>query len=541
MMDYVKVLRRASVGKTATMTAPSTTDGVPARAGFVLAALIGVATVANLNLSVANVALPDIGRHFDASQVAIDAVAVGFSLGLAGTVLWLGALGDRYGRKQMLLIGMALSVPASIVAAHAPSIWILALARITGGVAAGMAYPTTLALITALWASTRRTKAIALWSGIGGAMSSLGPMVAGALLLHYWWGSVFLITVPLALIAFVAAWRLVPAHVGETTERVDNLGGSISVVMVASAVIAITIAPEPSVRALAIVLACVAVVAVGLFVLRQRHVDPPLYDLKVASRRTFWVAAVAGMLVFGALVGSMFVGQQYLQNVLGYSTLAAGMAILPGAALMVVSAPVAARIIERRGSRDSLIAGYLAVGSGFVVMLVGWSSQTSYAVVALAYALLGMGVGLAGPPASRSLTESVPRTRAGMASATADLQRDLGGAMLQAILGAMLTAGYAKAFARQIANAPSTVSDTVTAQLTKSFASAETIAAQYPEYSDAIATAAKQSFIDGQRWAFGVGIASMAIGLVVVWFGFPAKARESEMVAGYATADADRH
>ena len=147
---------------------------MPAKAGIILATLIGVATVANLNLAVANVALPDIGRHFDASQTAINAVAVGFSLGLAATVLWLGALGDRYGRRMMLLLGMGLSVPACVIAGFAPSIGVLIFARVLGGVAAGMAFPTTLALITALWAGSHRTKAIALWSGIGGAMSALG-------------------------------------------------------------------------------------------------------------------------------------------------------------------------------------------------------------------------------------------------------------------------------------------------------------------------------------------------------------------------------
>jgi len=279
----------------------STTGGVPARAGIVLAALIGVATVANLNLAVANVALPDIGRHFDASQTAINAVAVGFSLGLAATVLWLGALGDRYGRKAMLLLGMGLSVPACLLAGFAPTIGVLAFARIVGGVAAGMAFPTTLALITALWTGSPRTKAIALWSGIGGAMSSAGPLVAGLLLVRFWWGSVFLITVPLAIAGFIAAWLYVPAHVNETTEPVDNFGGLLSVVMVAAAVVAITIAPNPDSQTSAIIVGLVAVAAVGAFVLRQRRVAAPLYDLKVASRRTFWVAAVAGMLVFGAL------------------------------------------------------------------------------------------------------------------------------------------------------------------------------------------------------------------------------------------------
>jgi MFS family permease len=243
------------------------------------------------------------------------------------------------------------------------------------------------------------------------------------------------------------------------------------------------------------------------------------------------------MLVFGALVGAMFIGQQYLQNVLGYTTWQAGLSILPTAAFMVIAAPISARIIERRGSRDALLAGFVSVGLGFLVMLLLWKQDTPFVFVGLAYSLLGIGVGIAGPPASKSLTESVPVPRAGMASATADLQRDLGGAILQAILGAVLTAGYAKAFTKQIADAPASVTDSVTTQLTKSFSSAENIAMQYPQYSEQIVAAAKQSFVDGQQVSFTVGIVSMLIGLAVVWFGFPTKNAEIDLVTGYQRSD----
>ena len=167
-------------------------------AGLVLGTLILVAAVANLNLAVANVALPSIGLAFDASQTALDLVAVGYSLGLATSVLYLGALGDRYGRKRMLVGGMALSIPACILAAVAPSIEVLFAARLLGGVAAGMAFPTTLALITALWSGPERTRSIALWSGIGGAIAALGPVISGALLSEFDWESVFIVTLPLA-------------------------------------------------------------------------------------------------------------------------------------------------------------------------------------------------------------------------------------------------------------------------------------------------------------------------------------------------------
>src|ERR1700756_1844511 len=195
--------------------ATATNEGrgdAPARAGVVLSALIAVAAVANLGLAVANVALPSIGEHFDASQTALNLVAVGYSLGLAASVLYFGAVGDRYGRKLLLVLGMVLTIPADCLAAWAPSIEVLFGARVLGGLAAGMAYPTTLALITALWSGPARTKSIALWAATGGAIAALGPLCAGILLEHFWWGSVFLLTLPLAFIGLLMAAELVPAR-----------------------------------------------------------------------------------------------------------------------------------------------------------------------------------------------------------------------------------------------------------------------------------------------------------------------------------------
>ena len=218
----------------------------PERGGIILTSLILVAAVANLNLSVANVALPSIGSAFDASQTSLDLVAVGYSLGLAASVLWLGALGDRYGRKMMLIIGTALAIPASLLAAFAPSVEVLIVARLLGGLAAGMAYPTTLALITALWSGPGRTRSIALWSGLGGAIASFGPLIAGFLLQYFSWGSVFLATLPLAVVALVMALLLVPSHVNETTNPVDNLGGILSALLIGALILVINEAAVPN-------------------------------------------------------------------------------------------------------------------------------------------------------------------------------------------------------------------------------------------------------------------------------------------------------
>jgi MFS transporter, DHA2 family, multidrug resistance protein len=523
---------------TAIAPAPASSSSSPPRAKLVLTALIAVAAVANLNLAVANVALPDIGKAFDASQTGLDLVAVGYSLGLAASVLYLGALGDAHGRKQMLLGGTALAIPASLLAAFAPSIGILFAARLLGGLAAGMAFPTTLALITALWSGPERTRAIALWSALGGGISALGPLVSGALLTQFDWESVFFVTLPLALLAFYLAWRFVPAHVNETSDPVDNLGGILSVVMVAALVLAINFAPVPGAKAAAAGLGLVALAAVVAFVLRQRRAASPLYDLAVASRRIFWVAACAGIIVFGSLMAAMFIGQQYLQNVLEYSTLDAGLAILPGAIGMVIVAPRSAHLVETRGARFTLLVGYAFCLLGFVVMLLLWDENAQYWHVGLGYLLIGIGVGFAGTPASRSLTASVPVHRAGMASATADLQRDLGGAIMQSILGALLTAGYAAAAGAAVATSPHSVSTSVESELTKSFSSAAAVAEQHPRYAESIVEGARGAFLHGDTWAYLAGIVAILLGALLVATRFPGKEQEAQLLANYAKQDA---
>jgi MFS transporter, DHA2 family, multidrug resistance protein len=513
----------------------------PARAGLVLASLIAVAAVANLGLAVANVALPSIGDHFDASQTALNLIAVGYSLGLAASVLYLGAVGDRYGRKLLLVLGMVLTVPADCLAAWAPTEEVLIFARILGGLAAGMAYPTTLALITALWSGAARTKAIALWAATGGAIAALGPLCSGILLEHFWWGSVFLLTLPLAAIGLLMAVILVPSHVNESTEPVDNLGGVLSIFLVGALILGINFAAVPNKTTLTLVLFAVAIAGLIGFFFRQRRAPNPLYDLGVAARPTFWVAACAGIIVFGALMGAMFIGQQFLQNVLGYSTVDAGLAILPAAAFMVLVAPRSAKLVERNGARQTLLSGYVFVLLGFLTMLLLWKEDISYWKVALGYSFIGIGVGLAGTPASHSLTGSVPVKRVGMASGTADLQRDLGGAIMQSIFGALLTAGYAAAAGAEVASSGKKINDQVQTELTKSFASAADTAARYPaSVQDNIIAGAKTAFLQGDQWAYLAGIIAVLAGAALVWFAFPKRDDERRLLDAYHAEDAER-
>ena len=284
-------------------------------------------------------------------------------------------------------------------------------------------------------------------------------------------------------------------------------------------------------------LALIALAALGAFFIRQRRAANPLYDLNVAGRRIFWVAACAGIIVFGSLMAAAFVSQQYLQNVLGYSTLQAGAAILPAALVMVVVAPRSAKLVEARGARFTLLFGYVFLFLAFLWMLLLWNEGSAYWQIAAAYVFIGAGVGLAGTPASHSLTGSVPVTRAGMASGTADLQRDLGGAIMQSTFGALLTAGYAAAVVTEIGASDKDVSSSTQAALTKSFASAEAVAEQHPQYSDAIIAGAKTAFLQGDDWAYAAGVVSIVLGAVLVYVMFPKHEEEQRLLAAYHAED----
>ena len=206
---------------------------------------------------------------------------------------------------------------------------------------------------------------------------------------------------------------------------------------------------------------------------------------------------------------------------------------------MVVVAPRSAKLVEARGARFTLLVGYVFCLLGFLTMLLLWKEGISYWKVGLGYALIGIGVGFAGTPASHSLTGSVPVSRAGMASGTADLQRDLGGAIMQSIFGALLTAGYAAAAGAAIASSPegSKVTENVQGELTKSFSSAADLAEQYPRYSDQIIAAAKSSFLQGDEWAYAAGIVAILLGAALVFFRFPKQEEEEALLARYHAED----
>lgn len=500
-----------------------------------LLALVTGAIVANINLGIANVALPTIGADLDVDQDQLTLIADAFALGLASTVLYLGAVGDRYGRKLLFVLGAILTVPTAFLAAYAPNGETLALARLLSGIAAALLFPTTLSLISSLYRGGARVRAIALWSGVGGGFAALGPVLGGWMLERYWWGSVFLITVPIVIVVLIVGLLVLPWRSGEDTFRIDHLGGILSVLGVGGLILSIETL-DSGITATWLLTAGVAVVALVAFFWWQSRAPRPLVDLHLARHRTFWVAFVAGAITFGSLIGAMFIGQQFTQNVLGYSTLTAALVVIPAAILSAIGGQAAGAVINRSGGRPSLLAGLLSVALAFTVMLVFWRVGAWVGWVLTAYALIGLGVGLAATPASRALMGSVPPARAGMGSGFLDLTRDFGGAVLQALMGGVLAASYATRIRADLSNLPaneaSQVSESTAAALTGSFTSAEQAASGYsPSVQEQVVSAASAAFTAGKSWAILIVLVLTILGFLLVWFLFPRKAAEEEYYA----------
>jgi len=522
----------------APVPAPTADSSAPPRSAFVLLALITGAIVANINLSIANVALPTIGAELGATQDQLTSIANAFALGLASTVLYLGSIGDRYGRKLLFVLGAVLTVPTAMVAAWAPTPEVLILARFASGVAAALLFPTTLSLISALYRGKARVSAIALWSGLGAGVAALAPVLGGWMLENFWWGSVFLITLPLVVLALLVGLWVLPWHASEEVFPVDHIGGVLSIIGVGGLVIVIE-RIDKGITTSWLISFAVAVIALAAFLWRQTRAPRPLVDLPLAKARTFWVAFVAGAITFGSLIGTMFIGQQFTQNVLGYEPLTAAAVVVPAAITMALFGQIAGRMVNQLGSKLTFSVGLIVVALAFAMMLLTWEAGASVGWVIGAYALIGSGVGLCVTPASRSLMSSVPPVRGGMGSAFLDLTRDFGGAIMQAIMGALLAGAYSAKIAADLASLPSSqaakVSDETADALTSSFQSAEQVAQQYPDYASQITSAAADAFTSGKSAAMLVALVMALIGLALVVFVYPRKQAEEAYYAKVAS------
>lgn len=324
----------------------------------------------------------------------------------------------------------------------------------------------------------------------------------------------------------------VPSHIGESQEPVDHLGGALSVVALGAIVLGVGLVFDPTEATLGRALLGIGALSLAAFIWRQAKTAHPLYDLRVARQRLFWVPAAAGLIAFGALQGSTFVGEQFMQDVLGYDPLQAGIAVIPAAVGLLLSAQLSARMVLRWGTRTTMAFGYVGLLIAFISMLL-WREDSPYLLVGFGFLMIGIGATFVMTPARRSLTSWTPVRRVGMASATSDLQSDLGGAIMQALLGAVLGRGFAQGFAAQIeaSGQASSISAEVTRALQSSYSSASNVAQEHPEYAEQIMQAAKLSMEQGALAAYLLGAGVLLLGVLVVWFGVPNRTREQQMRA----------
>ncbi len=495
----------------------------PPRAGWVLAALLCSAVVCNLNTVAAGIAVPAIGSRFNSSQTLLNIVALATGLGLSVSVLYLGALADRYGRKQMLLIGVASTAVAGVFSSLAWSVGVLIVAQVLVGLACGMSFPTTLSLISALWPKgPRRTGVIALWSSVSSMAMIAGSILAGAVLTFASWRWVFVLGIPIAVAAFILVLVFIPSHVGESSDPVDHLSGVLSAAGIACLVLGVSIVFAPGGALRGVVLLVLAAVLLALFGRRQARTPFALFDLGIAGQRMFWLPAVGGFVAVGTLSGALFVGEQFMQSVMGYSPLETGLAVTPAVVSLLAAAQLSAKAVGRLGTRSTMLVGYGFLLLALLTMLL-WREHTPYPLVGLSFFVIGIGVTFVMTASRRSLTSSTPVSRAGMASATSDLQSDLGGAVMQALLGAVLASGFSDAVARKIASSPDAagISDQITHALQTSFASAANAAEKYPRYTREILDGARKSLLDGSLIAFFIGAVVIIAGAIAVRLGLP--------------------
>ena len=413
------------------------------RRWWALGALVLSVLVLGFDMTILNVALPTLGGAVHASNSQLQWIVDAYVLVFAGLLLPAGALGDRYGRKRLLLIGLALFGGASALGALVDDPGQLIAVRAAMGVGAAILTPITIAILPALFADKERGKAIALVTvGIGLGIP-LGPLVGGYLLTHFWWGSIFLVNVPAAGLALVAVALLVPESRDPAGRRVDLAGGALSTVGLVAFVYGIIEVPDKGWRS-PVVLGTLAlgVAVLALFVAQQRRSRYPMIDLGLfGSARFLWGSTTATLAGF-ALFGVLFAVPQYLQLVRGADALGTGMRILPLVGGLLVASPLSERLIHFVGNKIPAAAGLAVIAGG-----LAWGARTGfdtgYGQVAAWMATIGVGTGLALTPAMDAVLGALPPARAGSGSALTMTMRQVGGALGVAILGSVLAGAYA--------------------------------------------------------------------------------------------------
>ncbi|MEV4670203.1 MULTISPECIES: MFS transporter [Actinomadura] len=394
--------------------------------------------------TILNVAIPSLLRELDATTADVQWVIDAYSLVFAGLLITAGSLGDRHGRRRAMLIGFALFGAGSLLAAFAASPAQLVAMRGLMGAGGALLMPGTLSIMAQVFGPDERAKAFAIWGATSMVGLAAGPTLGGFLLEHFWWGSVFLVNVPVTVVAVAGLLLLVPESRGPR-RRLDVPGAVLSTAGMAALVWAIISGPAHGWTGARTVGGLAAgIAALALFVLWQHRNPEPMLDLRLLRDRNFAGAATMIALFGFALAGMLFALTQLLQFVLGYGPLKAGLALLPVAVAAAVGNGVGASLESRFGARPALVSGFAAVAAGFGALGLT-SADGGYAALAAGLTVLGLGAGLGTPPAYSTLMAAVPPEEAGVGSAVNDAGQELGSALGVAVLGSVVSAAYAAA------------------------------------------------------------------------------------------------
>ncbi len=484
--------------------------------------------------TIVNVALPTLSRELDAGTSQLQWIVDSYSLVFAGLLLAFGSLGDRYGRKGALQIGLVLFGLTSVAAAFSGSATGLITARAAMGVGAALVFPATLAILTNVFTDpTERAKAIGVWSAISGLAVALGPLTGGYLLEHFWWGSIFLVNVPIVLTALVLGHRLVPTTKDPDAGRLDPLGLVLSISAIALLVYTVIEAPhrgwtDP------VTIASFAVFAVLFvtFVLWERRRHDPMLDVTVFANPRFSAASFSVAVAFFGLFGFIFLITQYFQVIRGYSTLSAGLHTLPFAITAAVTAPIAARLALRFGSTKVVATGLASMAFGFA-----WAStldvDTPYwGPIVLQMMFTAAGMTMTTAPSTEAILGSLPRHKAGVGSAVNDTTRELGGTLGVAVVGSVFSSLYGPKLLELLAGLP--IPDEALDAAEGSVQAAVAVADMAPPAGrDIILDATRTAFLDGFSGGVRIAAAAAALGSISAMIFLPASGRDMD----HATTD----
>jgi EmrB/QacA subfamily drug resistance transporter len=475
--------------------------------GVCLALMAVIASVSGLN-----VAQPQLAVAFDASQGDVLWMINLYTVTLAALLLPLGAAGDRWGRKPVLLAGLAVFGVASAAAGLAQTTEIMLAARLLSGVGAAMIMPVTLSVITATFPDGERSKAIGVWTAVAGGGGILGMYLSALLADVASWRWLFALPVALVIAAVAVALRAVPNSRETTAHRFDVLGSLASMVAVLGFILVLHEGPAQGWTAPVTLLGLVVgVLAAIAFVVWERRHPAPLLDVRLFRERGLASGSIALLVVFGVQAGIFVVLFPYFQAVLGWSALVSTLALMPMALLMMAASGLAPRLAARIGARATMSAGIALGGIGLALMAVLVSVDGGYLSVLPGMIAMGLGMGLSMTPSTEAITASLPRERQGVASALNDVTRELGTALGVALLGAVLTAGYGSAIGPRLEGVPAAAAD----EARQGIANALALDGQ-----SALVQAAQESFVHGWRQAMWTGVVVMALLLVyVLWRG----------------------